>query len=63
MDPESDCIHFASAHWAVAHAIDQIEDELGVSVMSSQQAIVWEGFRRAGIQEPIAGYGRLLREF
>ncbi len=61
--PDTDCLHFASAHWAVAHAIDDIEKEFGVSVMSSQQAIVWHAFRRAGITEAIPGFGRLLREF
>ena len=62
-NPEADCIHLGSAHWATAHAIDQIESELGVSVMTSQQAIVWKALRTAGITEPIEGFGRLLREF
>ena len=62
-NPEADCIHLASAHWAIAHAIDQIEQELDVSVMTSQQAIVWKALRTAGITEPIKGFGRLLREF
>ena len=62
-NPEADTIHLGSAHWATAHAIDQIEQELGVSVMTSQQAILWKAFRTAGITEPIEGFGRLLREF
>jgi maleate isomerase len=61
--PDADCIHLASAHWPTAHAIDRIESELGVSVMNSQQAIVWKAFRTAGISEPIDGFGRLFREF
>lgn len=61
--PEADTIHLASAHWATAHAIDRIERELGVSVMTSQQAIFWNAIRTAGIQDKIPGYGRLLREF
>ena len=61
--PEADCIHLASAHWPTAHAIDRIESELGVSVMNSQQAIVWKALRTAGITEPIEGFGRLFREF
>jgi maleate isomerase len=62
-NPEIDTIHLASAHWATAHCLDQIERELDVSVMSSQQAIFWDAIRTAGISEPIPGYGRLLREF
>jgi len=62
-NPDADTIHLGSAHWATAHALDQIEQELGVSVMTSQQAIVWKALRTAGITEPIEGFGRLLREF
>jgi maleate isomerase len=62
-NPEIDTIHFASAHWATAHCLDQVERDLGVSVMSSQQAIFWDAIRTAGIADKIAGYGRLLREF
>lgn len=62
-NPEADTIHLGSAHWATAHAIDRIERKLGVSVMTSQQAIVWKALRVAGIGEPIEGFGRLLREF
>ncbi len=61
--PDTDTIHLGSAHWATAHALDQIEQELSVSVMTSQQAIVWKALRTAGITEPIEGFGRLLREF
>ena len=42
---------------------DVIERELGVSVMTSHQAITWACLRRAGVTDKIAGYGRLLREF
>jgi maleate isomerase len=60
--PEADTIHLASAHWATAHAIDAIERELGVDVMTSQQAIFWHSIRTAGIADRIPGYGRLLRD-
>lgn len=62
-NPEADTIHFASAHWATAESIDIIERELGVSVMTSHQAITWACLRRAGVTDKIAGYGRLLRDF
>jgi maleate cis-trans isomerase len=61
--PEADTIHPSCAHWATAHAIDQIERELGVNVMTSQQAIFWKALRTAGINDKIEGFGRLLREF
>ena len=62
-NPEADTIHFGSAHWATAHVIDQVERELGVAVMTSQQAIFWDAIRTAGIKDKIPGYGRLLSEF
>ena len=62
-NPEADTIHLASAHWATAHAIEAIERELGVNVMTSQQAIFWNAMRTAGIMDRIPGYGRLLRDF
>jgi maleate isomerase len=61
--PEADTIHPSCAHWATAHTIDEIERELGVNVMTSQQAIVWKALRTAGISDRIEGFGRLLREF
>jgi maleate isomerase len=61
--PEADTIHHSCAHWATAHAIEKIERELSVNVMTSQQAIFWKALRTAGINDKIEGYGRLLRDF
>jgi maleate isomerase len=61
--PETDTIHPSCAHWATAHAIEQIENELGVNVMTSQQAIFWNALRTAGVDDRLPGFGRLLREF
>ena len=61
--PDTDTIHPACAHWATSDFIDAIEAELGVNVMTSQQAIFWLAMRTAGIDDRLEGYGRLLREF
>lgn len=60
--PDADCIHFANAHWPTAFAIEPAEQELGVTVMASGQAVIWQGLRTAGIDDRIEGFGRLLRE-
>jgi maleate cis-trans isomerase len=60
--PEADCIHFANAHWPIASMIEPLEQELGVPIMTSGQAIVWKALRTAGIEDRIAGFGRLLRD-
>jgi maleate isomerase len=61
--PEMDTLHFACPHWRVIDAIEPLEQELKVNVMSSLQAIAWEAMRRTGVNDRIEGYGRLLREF
>lgn len=40
--------------------IERLESELGVPVITSTQATFWKALRMAGIEDRIAGYGRLL---
>ena len=40
--PEIDTFNFACPHWRVVDAIDTLEQELNVNVMTSLQAIAWE---------------------
>jgi maleate isomerase len=40
--------------------VDALERELGVSVVSSKQAMVWAALREANISDRIEGYGRLF---
>lgn len=61
--PDADTILFPSPHWPVIDAIEPLEREFGVSVMSALQAIVWHALRLTGIDDRIDGFGRLLREF
>jgi maleate cis-trans isomerase len=60
--PDADTIMFPSPHWPVIEAIEPLEREFGVTVLSSIQYILWEALRRAGIEDKIAGRGRLLRD-
>lgn len=61
--PDADTIMFPSPHWPVIGAIEPLEKEFGVTVMSSIQAILWQALRLAGIKDSIHGYGRLFRDF
>ena len=61
--PDLDTILFGCPHWHVTDAIEPLEQELGINVVASIQAIAWEGMRLAGIKDQANGYGRLLREF
>ena len=61
--PAADSILLPSPHWPVIGAIDPLEREFGVNVVSALAAVVWDALRRVGVDDRIAGYGRLLREF
>ena len=61
--PDADSILLPSPHWPTVGAIDPLERELGVNVMTALQAIVWHALRQVGVNDRIAGFGRLLREF
>ncbi len=60
--PEADTIYIPAPHWGIIELIDPLEQELGVNVVIAIQAIVWETLRRAGVNDKINGYGKLLRE-
>jgi maleate isomerase len=61
--PQADAIFLPSPHWPVIEAIETLEQEFGVTVMAASQACVWDALRLVGVNDRIAGYGRLLREF
>jgi len=42
--------------------LERLERELDKPVISSNQACLWRALRLAGVGEPVAGFGRLLRE-
>ena len=43
--------------------VDDLERTLGKPVICSNQAMMWDVLRRAGIDDRIEGYGTLLREY
>jgi maleate cis-trans isomerase len=61
--PDADTIYFPSPHWSTLSSIKQIEDELGVTVVSAMLAILWDGFRQCKIDDRFEDYGRLFRDF
>ena len=60
--PEMDTIYIPCPHFATANAIEPLEAEFGVTVITALQAIVWRSLRGAGIEDRIEGYGKLMRE-
>ncbi len=43
--------------------IERLEDALNKPVICSNQAMAWDVLRKAGVDDQIAGYGRLLRDY
>ena len=61
--PDIDTLYYPAPHWGIIETIEPMEREFGINVMTSVQAIVWEGLRKAGVTDTIPGYGKLLRDF
>ena len=61
--PEADTLMLPSPHWPTIHAIDALEGEFDIGVVTASQAILWDALRRVGIADQIAGYGKLFADF
>jgi maleate cis-trans isomerase len=42
--------------------LQPLEDELGLPVLSSASAMMWNALRIAGVSTPVTGFGRLLSQ-
>ncbi len=60
--PEAEAIFISCTNLRAAAIIDRLEKETGKPVVTSNQATFWACLRELGINEPIPGAGRLLRE-
>ena len=61
--PEAEAVFMScTGFMAAADAIDELEDELGKPVVTSNQATFWACMQEIGIEESIAGGGQLLRQ-
>jgi maleate isomerase len=59
---DAEAIVLACTNWQTMDAIERIERDVGKPVISTTQASIWAALRVIGYKQPIAGYGRLLRE-
>ena len=62
-DPRSDGLVAACLNFRSHPIIDTLEARLGKPIITSTQAVLWRLLRLAGINTPILGFGRLLREY
>jgi maleate cis-trans isomerase len=61
-NPSGDVIYMPCGSLPATSVIDQIEESTGVPVVTCVQAQVHACLSRAGYDQPIQGYGRLLRQ-
>jgi maleate isomerase len=61
-DPQSDGLIAACLNFRSHPIIDALEARIGKPVVTSTQAVLWHLLRLAGVDAPIHGFGRLLRE-
>jgi maleate isomerase len=61
-DPASDGMIIACLNFRSHLVIDELEARIGKPVVTSTQATLWHVLRLAGVDAPITGYRRLLRE-
>jgi maleate isomerase len=61
--PEADALFISCGALRTLDVVGEIERRAGKPVICSNQAMIWDCLRRAGIDDRIQGYGRLLSDF
>lgn len=59
---DADAVFVSCGALRTLDVVQQLEDCLHKPVVCSNQAMMWDCLRLAGIQDRIGGYGTLLRE-
>jgi len=60
--PDADAVFVSCGALRTLAVVDAVESALGKPVIASNQAMIWDTLRLAGIGDPIEGYGSLLRD-
>jgi maleate isomerase len=61
--PEAEALFISCGALRTLDVVDDIEKAVQKPVIASNQAMIWQTLRMAGVADRINGYGRLLREF
>ena len=59
--PNADAVLISGTGLPTAGIVQRLEDELDKPVVTSQVATLWQALRTLDVQDPVPGYGRLLR--
>jgi maleate isomerase len=61
--PDADALFVSCGAIRTLDVVDSLEQRLGKPVICSNQAMIWDTLRLAGINDRIDGYGRILRNY
>ncbi len=61
--PPCDALYMPGGRLPVLDVLEELESDIGIPVIASTPAIVWEICGFFGVRRGIEGYGKLLREF
>ena len=59
-DSGTDAYFFPVQRFALPDVIEELENELDIPVLSSNQCMFWQALCRSGYTEPIKGFGQLM---
>ncbi len=60
--PEADGIFITCTNFRCSDVIEEIENDAGIPVVTSNQATAWHLMKLLGINDVVEGYGQLLRQ-
>lgn len=60
---EAEAVFISCGALRVLDIIEELENEIGKPVITSNQALVWDTLRLSGINDKIEGFGRLFRAY
>jgi len=58
--PEADALLCPCTAWRSLEVVEELEQRLGIPVVTANQTAIWATFRKLGISPSIHGFGRLL---
>jgi maleate cis-trans isomerase len=59
---DADAIFLACGNWWTAAIVEELENAVGKSVLTTNNMTVWHALRMIGVQEGVRGYGQLLAQ-
>ena len=61
-DPDADALFCSCSAWRAMEAADELENNLGKPVITTNQATFWRVMQKLEVNDPVSGGGRLLEE-